>query len=126
MEFRLFKVTEIIALHEAVLNSGELAGLAKDVSLDEVLARVDFQVHYNMIADVYELAAMYAVAISQAHAFRDANKRTAHSTMKLVLKIHGIHLLLSAKEVGDIIIKTAQGQLDEVELAAWLRTQPRR
>jgi prophage maintenance system killer protein len=46
--------------------------------------------------------------------------------MKLTLKIHGIHLLLSAKEVGDIIIKTAQGHLDEVELAAWLRQQKRR
>jgi|AntRauTorcE11897_2_1112592.scaffolds.fasta_scaffold03377_10 death-on-curing protein len=123
MEFRLFTVSEIIELHDAVLNPSELDGLAKDVSLEGALARVDFRMHYNMITDVYELAAMYAVAISQAHAFRDANKRTAHAAMKLVLKIHGIHLVLPAEEIGDIIIKTAQGHLDEVELSAWLRTQ---
>jgi death-on-curing protein len=123
MALRLLTAAEVIVIHDMVLNPGELAGLAKDVSLDGALARVDFRVHYNMIADVYELAAMYAVAISQAHAFRDANKRTAHAAMKLVLKIHGIHLVLPAEEIGDIIIKTAQGHLDEVELSAWLRTQ---
>jgi len=123
MELRLFAVAEIIELHDAVLNPGELGGLAKDASLDGALARVDFRVNYNMIADVYELAAMYAVAISQAHAFRDANKRTAHATMKLTLKIHGIHLPIPAQAVGDIIIKTAQGHLDEIELASWLRKQ---
>jgi len=126
MEFRLFTAAEMIALHDAVLNAGELAGLAKDASLEGALARVDFRVHYNMIVDVYELAAMYAVALSQAHAFRDANKRTAHAAMKLVLKMHGIHLVLSVTEVGDIIIKTAQGHLDEVELASWLRRQKQR
>ena len=123
MEFRLFTVAEIIILHDAVLNAGELEGLAKDMSIEGALSRVEFRVNYQMITDEYELAAMYAVAISQAHAFRDANKRTAHAAMKLTLKMHGIQLPLPTKEVGDIIIKTAQGQLDEVELAAWLRTQ---
>jgi death-on-curing protein len=126
MVLRLLTVAEVIVIHDMVLNPGELAGLAKDVSLDGALARVDFRVHYNMIADVHELAAMYAVAISQAHAFRDANKRTAHTAMELILLSHEIVIPMDTKEVGDIIIKTAQGQLDEVELAAWLRTHQRR
>jgi death-on-curing protein len=126
MALRLLTAAEVIVIHDMVLNPGELAGLAKDVSLDGALARVDFRVHYNMIADVRELAAMYAVAISQAHAFRDANKRTAHTAMEFILLSHEIVIPMDTKEVGDIIIKTAQGQLDEVELAAWLRTQPRR
>lgn len=122
MEFCLLTVEEVITIHDAVLNPNELAGLAKDVSLEGALARVDFRVQYNMIADVYELAAMYAVAISQAHAFRDANKRTAHAAMEFVLLGYDINIHFTTKDVGDIIIKTAQGQLDEVELAAWLRT----
>ena len=125
MEFRLFAVTEIITLHDIILNPSELKGLAKDASLEGALARVDFRVQYQMITDAYDLAAMYAVAVSQAHAFRDGNKRTAHTVMKLTLKIHGIKLTLSTREVGNVIIKTAQGQLDEVELAVWLRRQPR-
>jgi death-on-curing protein len=126
MQLRLLSVEEVIIIHDTVLNAGELAGLAKDVSLDGALARVDFRVQYNMITDVYELAAMYAVAISQAHAFRDANKRTAHVALEFTLLSHGITTKMDTKEVGDIIIKTAQGHLDEVELAAWLRTQTQR
>jgi death-on-curing protein len=126
MQLRLLTVEEVIIIHDTVLNAGELAGLAKDVSLDGALARVDFRVQYNMITDVYELAAMYAVAISQAHAFRDANKRTAHVALEFTLLSHGITTKMDTKEVGDIIIKTAQGHLDEVELAAWLRTQTQR
>ena len=121
MEWRLFTVEEIIVLHDAVLNPGELSGMAQSASLEGALARVEFRVQYGMIQDAYDLAAMYAVAIARAHAFRDANKRTAHATMKLTLKLQGIRLPLEAHEVGDIIIQPAQGQLDEVELADWLR-----
>jgi len=123
MEFRLLTTEVVIVLHDSVLNPGELEGLAKDMSIEGALSRVEFRVNYNMINDVYELAAMYAVAISQAHAFRDANKRTAYAAMEFMLLSHGITTEFDTKEVGDIIIKTAQGQLDEVELAAWLRKQ---
>jgi death-on-curing protein len=126
MQFRLLTVEKVIVIHDVVLNPGELTGLAKDMSIDDAIARVDFQVHYNMISDEYELAAMYAVAISQAHAFRDGNKRTAHAVMEFILLAHEIIIAFDTKEVGNIIIKTAQGQLDEVELAAWLRRQKHR
>lgn len=123
MEFRLLHVEEVLLLHDAVLNAGELEGLAKDKSLEGALSRVDFRLRYGMISDVYDLAAMYAVAISQAHAFNEANKRTAHAAMEYILVSHRIVIDFDVEQVGDIIIKTAQGQLDEDELAAWLRTQ---
>lgn len=123
MDFRLLHVEEVLRLHDSVLNPGELPGLAKDKSLEGALSRIEFRLQYGMIQDVYDLAAMYAVAIAQAHAFNDANKRTAHAAMKLIIKIHGVSLPLPANVVGDIIIKTAQGHLDESELAAWLRQQ---
>jgi len=122
MNFRLISVEEITLLHDSVLNEGELKGLAKDKSINGALSRIEFRIQYGMISDVYDLAAMYAVAISQAHIFNDGNKRTAHAAMKFVIKMHGEALPLSAKQVGDIIIKTAQGQLDETELADWLRS----
>ncbi len=123
MQFQLLQVSDIIYIHESVLNPGEMAGLAKDSSIDGAIARVEFRVHYHLIADVYELAAMYAVAISQAHAFRDGNKRTAYAVMEFVLLKHEISIPFTREEVGDIIIKTAQGQLDEMQLATWLRRQ---
>ena len=123
MEFRLLGVEEVLLLHDSVLNEGELIGLAKDKSLEGALSRIEFRLQYGMISDVYDLAAMYAVAISQARVFNDGNKRTAHAAMEFVLMSHGISIQFDTKVVGDIIIKTAQGHLDEDELAVWLRKQ---
>lgn len=125
MEFRLLSVEEVLLLHERVLNPGELEGVAKDKSIEGALSRIDFRLQYGMITDVYDLAAMYAVAVAQAHAFNDGNKRTAHATMEFILMSHQARIAFNTQEVGDFIIKVAQGHLDEIELAAWLREQAR-
>lgn len=121
MTFRLLTVEEVVYLHDQVLNPGELEGLAGDKSLEGALSRIEFRLQYGMIDDVYDLAAVYAVAISQAHAFNDANKRTSHAAMKLVLKLHNQKIRQVDTEIGDLIIQVAQGKVDEVELARWLR-----
>ncbi len=123
MEFRLFSAEEITTLHDRVLNEGELEGMAGDKSLEGALGRVDFRAQYGMITDVHDLAAMYAVAISQAHVFNDANKRTAHATLEFTLMVHGISIPFHTEEIGDIIREVAQGNMDEIELASWLRRQ---
>jgi len=121
MTFRLLTVEEVILLHDQVLNPGELEGMAGDKSLEGALSRIEFRLQYGMIEDVHDLAAVYAVAISQAHAFNDANKRTSHAVMKLVLKLHDVRINQNNTEIGDLIIEVAQGKVDEVELARWLR-----
>ena len=98
-------------------------GLQEGKSLEGALSRIDFRINYGIINDVFDLAAMYAVAISQGHTFNDANKRTAYATMELCLHIHGEQIIFNVKEVGDVIIKVAQGHMDESELATWLRME---
>jgi death-on-curing protein len=123
MTWRLFTASEVSRLHEAVLNDGELQGLAGNKSLEGALGRVEFRINYGMVNDVYDLAAMYAVAISQAHVFNDANKRTAHATMKACLKVHSVKWFVQTNIIGDKIREVAQGKVDETELADWLREQ---
>lgn len=76
-------------IHDAVLNPGELSGRAQDESLDGALARVENRLAYGMIADMFDLAAAYAMAIAQGHCFNDANMRTAYRTMVAVLDMNG-------------------------------------
>lgn len=121
--FQLLTVELITELHDCVLNPGELQGMAGSKSLEGALGRVEFRISYGMISDAYDLAAMYAVAISQAHVFNDANKRTAHAAMELVLVTHEITIHFETVIVGDKIREVAQGKVDETELAAWLREQ---
>jgi death on curing protein len=121
MTFALLTVEMVIAIHDAVLNAGELPGLARDKSLAGALGRVDNRIAYDLIADAFDLAAAYAVAISQGHCFNDANKRTAHQTMDVCLALNGVEITWSAEDVGPMIIRAAQRQMDEGELAEWLR-----
>ncbi|MAZ30051.1 type II toxin-antitoxin system death-on-curing family toxin [bacterium] len=117
----LLTAQDVIDLHDEVLNPGELVGLAKDKSIEAAIGRVDWRINYGAVNDEFDLAAAYVVAIAQAHAFNDANKRTAFAALDTLLAGNGIVVTWQVKEVGDIIIDVAQGNVDEDQLARWLR-----
>lgn len=109
-------------IHDAVLNPGELPGLALDKSLDSAIARVENRVAYGMIGDLFDLAAAYAMAIARGHCFNDANKRTAYRVMQVVLDMNGAaEPDLPEDVIGQRIIALAQGLIDDGDLAEWLR-----
>ena len=121
MNFVLLTVELVEALHDAILNPAELRGRAGDKSLDSALARIDNRLAYGMIGDAFDLAAAYAVAVSQGHCFNDGNKRTPFRAMNAVLALNGIQIDWTTEETGQTIIRAAQGRLDEMDLAEWLR-----
>ena len=121
MTFLILSSELVEAIHDAVLNPGELPGRARDKSLEGALARVDNRLLYGMIEDVFDLAAAYATAIAAGHCFNDANKRTAHQSMDTCLDLNGVKMTWAHEETGDRIIRLAQGLMDEDEMAAWLR-----
>lgn len=121
MSFIQLSEAEVIHIHDLVLNDGELTGVARDKSLSGALSRVDFRMSYGLINDAYDLAAAYAVVIATGHTFNDANKRTAYGSMDLCLYLNGIEINWDTETIGDIIIRVAQGKVDEMELAKWLR-----
>lgn len=116
---------DVIAIHEQVIKSRGLQGLAQNKSIEAVIARIDTRIQYGMVNDVYELAACYAVYIAVAHAFNDANKRTAFAAMDICLTINDIELDHNTIEISGMIQKVAQGIVDEFELAQWLRSLAR-
>ncbi len=112
---------DVVEIHDLVISPNELKGLTKNKSVEAIIARIDNRISYGMICDVYELAACYACYIAVGHAFHDATKRTAFACMDTCLTLNGIELNYETVEAGDQIIRAAQGIVDEVELAAWLR-----
>jgi death on curing protein len=123
MNFRLLSPEMVEALHDAILNPGELPGRARDKSLEAALARVDNRLAYGMINDVFDLAAAYAVAIARGHCFNDGNKRTAYQSMDTCLDLNGITIAWDTVEVGQTIIRCAMGQMADGDLADWLRVK---
>lgn len=121
MSFTLLSPELVEAIHDHVLNPGELAGRAGNKSLDGALARVENRLAYGLIADVFDLAAAYAVAIAQGYCFNDANKRTAYQSMDVCLDLNGVEITWNVEEVGQWIIRAARGAVAEADLAHWLR-----
>ena len=121
MEF--LSARDVAAIHELVIESHELQGTAQNKSLDSVIARIDNRIAYGIITDEFELAACYACYIAVGHVFNDANKRTAFTSMMTTLSNNNIELSLDYQEAGNMIIKAAQGIVDETELAEWLRSK---
>ena len=121
MDFALVTAELADALHDSVLNPGELQGRARDKSLEGALARVENRLAYGMIEDVFDLAAAYCVAVAQGHCFNDGNKRTAFRVMDAALAFNGFQRDWNTEATGQIIIRVAQGLMDEVQLAEWLR-----
>lgn len=121
MTYALLTVDMVDALHDAILNPGELQGRSRDKSLDAALARVDNRLAYGMIGDVFDLAAAYAIAVARGHCFNDGNKRTAFRVMDAALWLNGVQLNWNTVETGQTIIRCAMGQMDEGDLADWVR-----
>ncbi len=121
MSFLLLLPEQVEALHDLALNPGEIAGRAKDKSLEGALSRVDNRLLYGMIDDIFDLAAAYAAAVAQGHCFNDGNKRTAYRTMIVCLTLNDTAITHETEEVGQKIIALAQGQLPEEDFADWLR-----
>ena len=111
----------VYLIHEQVINSHELPGIAGNKSLEAVLTRIDNRLNYGLIQDVYELAACYAAYIAVGHVFNDANKPAAYSAMKICLDINNIENQFETEAIGQKIILLAQRTIDETEFAYWLR-----
>ncbi len=120
---KLLSAELVEAIHDAVLNPGELAGLARDKSLEGALGRVENRLVYGMIGDVFDLAAAYAMAVARGHCFNDANKRTAHQAMDICLDMNGVEIAWVVEDVGPMIVRCAKGDVEDGDLAEWLRAR---
>jgi death-on-curing protein len=120
---KFLTVHQIIQIHEKVIESHELQGFAGNKSIESVISRINNRITFGLIEDVFALAACYASFISVGHVFNDANKRTAFMAMDICLLLNGIKLTYETEIVGQLIVKLSQGEIDEMDLAKWLRNQ---
>jgi death-on-curing protein len=119
---RFLTADQVVNIHEHVIQPNELQGLAHNKSIEAVLGRIENRLTYGLIGDAFDLAASYACYIAVGHCFHDANKRTAHTSMQLVLALNGISIQYDVAQMGEKIIAAAQGLIEEDELANFLRS----
>lgn len=84
--------------------------------IEGAVTRIINEYLYNDTSDLHELAALYLVAIAKAHAFPDANKRTAYQAAIMFLDGNGISVE-ETNSILEITIKAAEGSTTIQEIA---------
>lgn len=113
----LITSTFVIAVHDEILKETRVGreGCHKD-KLEGVLSRIDQQMYYNKVEDLFEIAAWYGIAIAKGHAFVDGNKRTGLATMLTFLEIQGISIK-DDTGLDDLMVDIVESQDDHEILA---------
>ncbi len=119
---RYLSAAQIVAIHEQVILPNELQGMAQNKSIDAVVARLENRLAYGLMGDVFDLAACYLCYVAVGYCFHDANKRTAHTAMQLVLRLNGVTVRFDVEEMGGKVISAAQGKLEDEDIAQYLRS----
>lgn len=116
-----------IAIHRRQLaEHGGQDGVRDEGLLDSALARPRHLFAYtNPTPDVPTLAAAYAFGIAKNHAFIDGNKRTAYVVCRTFLILNAYDFSVDRVARYEMIVKLAAGEIDQDELAIWMRVSTR-
>jgi death on curing protein len=110
-----------IAIHSRqIVEHGGSDGIRDQGLLESALFRPINLYNYEN-PSIFDLAAAYGYGITKNHSFVDGNKRTAYVVMRTFLKLNGYDLEASAQEKYEIWIRLASNQIDEADLASWIK-----
>lgn len=121
MTLQFISAEEIITFHDKLLSvTPGVPGMPDPGRAEALLYRVLNKYEYEGISDLWNLAAMYLLAISRGHIFNDGNKRTALFIALLFLKRNGVSLPANPAYV-ELTVDAAAGRLSVEEIAGRLR-----
>lgn len=107
----------VIEIHDLILATEPgLTGGRGEGPVEGALSRVENHIRYEGLDDIFDIAAMYAVAIARGHVFNDANKRTALVTALTYLSLQGIDMFREPF-LEEIMVAVAEGDLGAEDLS---------
>ena len=127
-EPRWLSDTVVLTVHaDQIREHGGSLGLRDRDLLDSALSRPRNRFAYESESDLCDLAASYGFGIARNHPFVDGNKRVAFQAMYVFLGLNASRIDAPEEEVVGLMLALASGELDELDLASWLRdhTSPR-
>ena len=110
-----------MAIQQVLISDhGGVAGVRDPALLDSALNRPKQKIAYGDEYGLPELAASYCFGLVRNHPFVDGNKRIALTVAGVFLELNGCALNAPEADAVVIIEQLASGQLEEVDLAAWI------
>lgn len=127
-EPRWLSLSVVLAIQaDQISKHGGAVGLRDRGLLESALERPRNRLHYDRETDLADLAASHGFGIARNHPFADGNKRIAFQAMYVFLGLNGLRIESSEEGVVALVLSLARGEVDEPQLASWLRehTVPR-
>ena len=113
---------QVMLLHEQLLEkTGGTAGV-RDYGLLDSALETPFQSFggEDIYPSIQQKAARLGYGLIKNHPFVDGNKRIGAHVMMVFLCLNGIELNYTQKELEDVILGVAAGELDSDKLLQWL------
>ena len=108
----------LLVLHDRTIAlHGGAEGVRDAGLLESALVRPISRFQCEGVADLPELAAVYADAINSNHPFADGNKRASFQALTLFLRLNGLRLKASQVDAARTILSLAAGNLSPDDLA---------
>lgn len=113
----------VLAIHQRQLSEhGGDPGIRDVALLESALARPRNTLAYaGDEAGLPRLAAAYAFGIARNHPFVDGKKRVAWVVCRSFLSLNGWGLKATRRDAYEAVMRLAEGDLSEADLAAWIR-----
>jgi len=118
----VISVKSVITAHDEILACyGGLAGFAQrgEGGLISALQRIENHILYGETSNLFEIAALYGVALARGHTFNDGNKRTALVCTLTYLHQYGISIPV-IPDLEQVMVDIATGDKDYLWFAQYL------
>jgi death-on-curing protein len=125
----MMEFEQVLAIHDEIIReSGGEYGVLFESMLQSCLEKPLTELFgYLIYQDIFEKVSAMMHCIILNHVFVDGNKRTGLVIAKILFEINGLSLNVDTNESVRYTIEIAQGNVEVMELADWLRnhsTQP--
>lgn len=113
---------QLVRLHGDIIKfTGGSDGIRDDGLLRSALASpLQTYDEKELFPSLREKAARLACGLTEFHPFIDGNKRIGAHAMLAVLKLNGVDLTYTQKELSDMFLSLASDKLGYDELLAWI------
>lgn len=124
-EPRWLSKVAVLAIHGRLLaEHGGASGLRDEGLLESALSAPKNHFEYEQ-ADVFQLAAAYAFALTSNHPFVDGNKRTSFAAAGIFLELNGCRLEAAEPDAVGAVLALSKGELNADGFSNWLRISSR-
>ena len=116
-----FSNEQIVKIHSSLITkTGGIDGIREYDLLDSSLKSI-FQTFdgKELYPSIFDKAAQLCYSLIENHPFLDGNKRIGVHLMLIFLKINGIDLNYTQKELIDFGLKIASGKMKKDEIKEW-------